>query len=50
MVVDSQSHFIGVNIGWPGNVHDARVLANYTLNRKANSGTLLLIGSRLLMV
>ena len=41
MVVDSQSHFIDVNIGWPGKLHDARVLANYTLYRKANSVTLL---------
>ena len=28
-------------IGWPGKVHDARVLVNSSLYRKAMSGTLL---------
>ena len=40
-MLDSQGHFIDVNIGWLGKVHDARVLANSTFYRKANSGTLL---------
>jgi len=40
-VVDSQDRFIDVNIGWPGKVHDARVLANSTFYNKASSGTLL---------
>ena len=40
-VVDSQGRFIDVNIGWPGKVHDARVLANSTFYNKASSGTLL---------
>ena len=40
-VVDSQGQFIDVNIGWPGKVHDARVLANSTFYNKASSGTLL---------
>ena len=34
-VVDSRGLFIDVNIGWPGKVHDARVLAFYS---KCNSG------------
>ena len=40
-VVDSQGCFIDVNIGWPGKVHDARVLANSTFYHKATSGNLL---------
>ena len=39
-VVDSQGCFIDVNIGWPGKVHDARVLANSTFYHKATSGNL----------
>ena len=29
-----------VNIGWPGKVHDARVLVNSSFYRKCNSGTM----------
>ena len=35
-----------MNIGWPGSVHDARVLANSSLYTKANAGTLLPDSSR----
>ena len=37
-VVDSRGLFIQVNIGWPGKVHDARVLVNSLLYSKCNSG------------
>ena len=37
-VVDSCGLFIDVNIGWPGKVHDARVLVNSLLCSKCNSG------------
>jgi len=40
-VVDSQGRFIDINIGWPGKVHDARVLANSTIYKKCNDGTYL---------
>ena len=33
--------FIDIYIGWPGCVHDARVLNNSSLYRKAEDGTLL---------
>ena len=37
-VVDSHGLFIDVNIGWPGKVHDARVLVNSKFYNKCNSG------------
>ena len=40
-MVDSQAVFINVNIGWPGKVHDARVLANSSFYNKCNSGIFL---------
>lgn len=39
-VVDSRCCFMDVNIGWPGKVHDARVLSNSSFFRKANEGSL----------
>ncbi|XP_065893423.1 uncharacterized protein [Dysidea avara] len=40
-VVDHNYLFRNVYCGWPGSVHDARVLANSALYRKATSGELL---------
>ena len=40
-VVDFRGLFMDVNIGWPGKVHDARVLANSSCYKKACNGTLL---------
>lgn len=39
-MMDFQGLFLDINIGWPGKVHDARVFANSSLYRKANSDTL----------
>ena len=39
-LVDHRGRFMDVYIGWPGKVHDARVLANSTLYTKASSGKL----------
>ena len=39
-VVDHQCKFMDVYIGWPGSVHDARVLANSNVFAKAEAGTL----------
>ena len=39
-VVEFRGLFMDVNIGWPGKVHDARVLANSTFFRRGNSGNL----------
>ena len=40
-VVDFQGIFTDIYIGWPGKVHDARVLVNSDLYRKGCGGTLL---------
>ena len=39
-VVDFRGWFMDAYIGWPGKVHDARVLVNSSLYCKAMSGTL----------
>uniref|UniRef100_A0A672HMP7 Protein ANTAGONIST OF LIKE HETEROCHROMATIN PROTEIN 1-like n=2 Tax=Salarias fasciatus TaxID=181472 RepID=A0A672HMP7_SALFA len=40
-VVDHNMKFWDVNIGWPGRVHDARVLSNSSLYERGQNGTLL---------
>lgn len=40
-VVDSRGRFIDVNIGWPGKVHDSRVLVNSSPYRSQMKGELL---------
>jgi hypothetical protein len=40
-VVDHEYRFWNVNVGWPGRVHDARVLSNSTLFEEAQAGRLL---------
>lgn len=39
-VVDHKLQFWDINVGWPGKVHDARVFANSSLFKKAQSGRL----------
>ncbi|XP_077986244.1 uncharacterized protein LOC144440735 [Glandiceps talaboti] len=39
-VVDHQYRFMDINVGWPGRVHDARILANSTLYQRGNAGEL----------
>ena len=33
-------HFMSVNVGWPGSVHDASILSNSEVFEKGESGTL----------
>ena len=39
-VSSSNGYFLAVNIGWPGKVHDARVLVSSSFSCKANRGQL----------
>ena len=39
-LVDFRGRFMGVCVGWPGKVHDARVFVNSSLYAKANIGKL----------
>ncbi|KAK7926068.1 hypothetical protein WMY93_008378 [Mugilogobius chulae] len=39
-VVDHRMKFWDINVGWPGKVHDARVLANSSLYMRGENGTL----------
>ncbi|KAI8481546.1 hypothetical protein Bbelb_407520 [Branchiostoma belcheri] len=39
-VVDPLYRFININVGWPGSVHDARVLKNSGIFARANAGNL----------
>ncbi|KAM3849596.1 uncharacterized protein ACN63O_002484 [Diretmus argenteus] len=39
-VVDHRLRFWDINVGWPGKVHDARVLGNSSLYERGQSGTL----------
>ena len=39
-LVDHQYRFFNVYVGWPGSVHDARILSNSEVYQKGESGTL----------
>ena len=47
-LVDHQYQFMDIYIGWPGSVHDARILSNSSLFAKGEAGTLLPDSKRLL--
>uniref|UniRef100_A0A8C3PC11 Putative nuclease HARBI1 n=1 Tax=Chrysemys picta bellii TaxID=8478 RepID=A0A8C3PC11_CHRPI len=38
-LVDHRGHFIDINTGWPGKVHDTRIFRNTWLFRKMQAGT-----------
>ena len=40
-VVDADAKFIDVSTGWPGSIHDARVLRLSTLSRRAENDVIL---------
>ena len=39
-LVDSENRFVNVNVGWPGSVHDVRILSNSKVFRRGEAGTL----------
>ena len=39
-VGDFRGRFLDINIGWPGKVHDARVIINSSFYRKASTGSM----------
>ena len=41
VVVDHNCFLRDISLGWPGSVHNARVLANSSLYRNVNNGELL---------
>ena len=47
-LVDHDYRFLDIYVGWPGSVHDARVLGNSGLYQKGEAGTLLPTCNRML--
>ena len=39
-LVDHQYRFLNLHVGWPGSVHDARILSNSEVFEKGKSGAL----------
>ena len=39
-LVDHRGHFMNINIGWPGRVHDARVFSNSSIYNMGEQETL----------
>ena len=39
-LVDHENRFMNVNVGWPGSVHDARILSNSEVFHRGEAGTL----------
>ena len=38
--MDQEIRFMNFNVGWPGSVHDARILSNSEVFRRGEVGTL----------
>ena len=47
-LVDHENRFMNVNVGWPGSVHDARILSNSEVFRRGEAGTFVPQSERIL--
>lgn len=41
VLVDYEGRFMNIYVGWPGNVHDSRILVNYAVFERGQAGTLM---------